>query len=71
LSQNVNMILELQRNHIEMSKVLTNEILEKEVEHLSSERYSHYKPNERMLLLDTYLKSAIELAHKKNTKSIL
>lgn len=54
-----------------MSKVLTNEILEKEVEHLSSERYSHYKPNERMLLLDTYLKSAIELAHKKNTKSIL
>lgn len=46
LSQNVDMILELQRNHIEMSKILTNEILEQEVTQLSGERYSHCKPNE-------------------------
>ena len=46
LSQNIDMIFELQKNHIEMSKILTNEILESEVEHLSGERYSHDKPNE-------------------------
>jgi putative transposase len=45
LSQNVDMMLELFKNHIEMSKILSNEIMEAEVEELSGDRYSHDKPN--------------------------
>jgi putative transposase len=38
------MMYELLRNHIEMSKILANEIMNDEVERLSGERYSHDKP---------------------------
>lgn len=48
MSQNGDMILELQRNHIEMSKILANEILESEVEVLSGERYSQQKRASRI-----------------------
>ena len=46
LCQNTDTLQLLLRNHIEMSKILANEILETEVAQLSGERYSHEKPNE-------------------------
>jgi putative transposase len=45
-SQTVDYKFELLRNHIEMSKILLNEILEYEVRGLSGDPYSRHKPNE-------------------------
>jgi transposase-like protein len=44
LCQNTNVMFELLKNHMEMSKILANEIMNDEVEILSGERYSHNKP---------------------------
>lgn len=46
LSQNVDVMFELLINHIEMSKILANEIMNDEIEKLSGERYSHEKPHD-------------------------
>ena len=46
LCQNTDIMLELLRNHIELSKIIANEIMDEEVERLSGERYSHDKPQD-------------------------
>jgi len=46
LLQNVDMMFELIRNHIEMCKIIANEIMNDEVEMLCGERYSHDKPHD-------------------------
>lgn len=45
LSLNLDMKLELLRNHIELSRILINEILDIEVSSQTGKRYSHNKPN--------------------------
>jgi transposase-like protein len=45
-TQKIEVKLEMLRNHIDMCRIMINEILETEVRMLSGEWYSHNKPNE-------------------------
>lgn len=65
LSLRVDMKLELLQNHIEMSRILINEILEMEVSTLSGKRYSHNKPNEGRYSRWGYNPGSIRLGSEK------
>ena len=65
LSLRIDMKLELLQNHIEMSRILINEILEMEVSTLSGKRYSHNKPNEGRYSRWGYNLGSIRLGSEK------